>query len=119
MATNPTKGRLNGRRREVRDHAEDIVLPGAEFTTFRAAARRHLAPREFERLDRLYQHAAAGTDAWLGEHQHYLTHRQDHLDAEQDLKRNGLIHTEHGPHRPEAHVDVLYSLRYCNTPEDH
>jgi hypothetical protein len=49
---------------------KDTVLPSAEFTTFRAAARRHLAPREFERLDRLYQHAATRTDAWLAEHQH-------------------------------------------------
>jgi hypothetical protein len=49
----------------------------------------------------------------------YLSQRQDHLDAERDLKRAGLIHAEHGPHRPEAHVDVLYSLRYWNTPDEH
>lgn len=49
----------------------------------------------------------------------YLTHRLGHLDAERELKRDGLIHAEHGPHRPEAHADVLYSLRYWNTPQDH
>jgi hypothetical protein len=48
----------------------------------------------------------------------YLAHRADHLDAERDLKRHGLIHTEHGPHHPETHADVRYSLRYWNTPED-
>jgi hypothetical protein len=49
----------------------------------------------------------------------YLSQRQDHLDAERDLKCADLIHAEHGPHRPEAHVDVLYSLRYWNTPDEH
>lgn len=49
---------------------EDTVLPAADFPTFRAACRRHLGPREFDTLDRLYQHAAARTDAWLGEHHH-------------------------------------------------
>jgi hypothetical protein len=47
----------------------------------------------------------------------YLVYRQERLDAERDLKRDGLIHADAGLHRPEAQADVLYSLRYRNTLE--
>lgn len=44
------------------------TLPTADFTTFRVAARRHLSPRAFARVDDLYQDAAARTDRWIAEH---------------------------------------------------
>jgi hypothetical protein len=49
---------------------DDRVLPTVEFTTFRAACRRHLAPREFDHVDRLYTAAADRTDDWLAAHEH-------------------------------------------------
>lgn len=52
------------------DQLFDTVLPLAEFTTFRAAARRHLPPAQFETVDRLYLDAAGIADAWLADHQH-------------------------------------------------
>ena len=45
---------------------EDRALPAAEFTTFRAACRRHLSPREFAHVDQCYLDAAHRTDVWMG-----------------------------------------------------
>ena len=33
--------------------------------------------------------------------------------------RNQVWEADHGPHRPQAHTDVLYSLRYWSTPESY
>lgn len=44
---------------------EDRVLPTAEFTTFRAACRRLLSPREFAHVDQLYLEAASRADLWM------------------------------------------------------
>jgi hypothetical protein len=52
----------------------EAILAGGwsrvEFTTFRATARRRLALDEFDKVDQLYQHAAAQTDNWLAEYHH-------------------------------------------------
>ncbi|GAA4609706.1 hypothetical protein BJY16_007462 [Actinoplanes octamycinicus] len=40
-------------------------LPTADFTTFRAAARRHLTPRAFAAADNIYRDAAANTHRWI------------------------------------------------------
>jgi hypothetical protein len=42
-------------------------LPAADFTTFRAACAQLLSPRQFERVDALYQTTAARVDEWLAE----------------------------------------------------
>jgi len=44
------------------------TLPVADFTTFRAACRRHLSPREFARVDTAYRDSAQRTDRWMTEH---------------------------------------------------
>lgn len=40
-------------------------LPTADFTTFRAAARRHLTPRAFAAVDDVYRDAAVRTHQWI------------------------------------------------------
>ena len=42
----------------------------------------------------------------MGGSEDYPTYRGEHLNAERELKRAGLIHTVHGPHHPDAHADV-------------
>lgn len=44
------------------------VLPAAEFTTFRAACRRHLSPSEFADVDGIYLDAAGRVDRWIERH---------------------------------------------------
>lgn len=46
----------------------------------------------------------------------YLHHRDQHPDAELDLKRAGLLHADGGPHRPSVDQDVRFSLRYFTLP---
>ncbi|MGW3353046.1 hypothetical protein ACWDA3_57985 [Nonomuraea rubra] len=50
------------------DHAEPWpALPAADFTTFRAACRRHLSPRAFAHADDLYRAAVGRVHAWMAD----------------------------------------------------
>lgn len=92
-------------------------LSRVEFTTFRAAARRHLAPREFDKVDQLYQHAAGQTDNWLADHHHLCQAEPDtSSDASGGLSGDmfggalaaWLRDTQLGPrHDPDQALTVL------------
>jgi hypothetical protein len=83
----------------------ETVLPVTEFTTFRAAARRHLSPQQFETIDRLYLAAAAAADAWLAEHQHL---RQGGRERIGGPLAAWLRDEQLGPHsRPSEALTVL------------
>ena len=60
---------LPAHERSVPFRFESRTLPTAEFTTFRAACRRLLSPREFDHVDALYLDAATRTDLWLTHHE--------------------------------------------------
>ncbi|MFF5205854.1 hypothetical protein [Streptosporangium sp. NPDC000396] len=44
------------------------ALPAADFTTFRAACRRHLSPRAFARADEHYRAAVGRVHVWMADH---------------------------------------------------
>ncbi|MBN1174854.1 MAG: hypothetical protein JXA67_22030 [Micromonosporaceae bacterium] len=56
-------------------------LPAADFTTFRAACARLLAPAQFDRVDALYQTTAARVDEWLAERRQRRTSAAAATDA--------------------------------------
>jgi hypothetical protein len=55
------------------------TLPTADFTTFRAACRRHLSPHRFAALDATYTAAADTTDTWCAEYHDTLTTQPEQI----------------------------------------
>lgn len=48
-----------------------------------------------------------------------LRYRTDRLPVEDALKRAGLIHSDHNPHRANVSDDVMLSLRYMEPGHHH
>ena len=49
---------------------------------------------------------------------YYADWRDDHLDTEQQLRAAGILHADYKPDNMQVNPEVLYSLRYRDSPTE-
>jgi hypothetical protein len=108
--------------------AGPVALRRTQPDTYTVTARLdQLTGAQIRRLGQaqLYRHPLTADQAHMllaalalnADPERYRRQREAHHDAERDLQRAGLLHTDSGPDRPSIVHDVRYGLRYFNTPD--
>lgn len=118
------------------DHATTNPEPAGPVALRRTAPNTYTITARLDRLTaaqlhrlgqaQLYRHPLTAEQAHMllaalafnDDPDNYVEHRRAHPDAEDGLKRAGLVHAANGPHQPRVEADVRFSLRYFNSPAD-